>query len=54
MKKYTFNKNFEKCFQNAIKKGLFKHSGNWMYICTGKEYDYFKNSFTRENRRVKK
>ena len=53
-KRYTFNKAFEKCFQNAIKKGLFKSSENWMYICTCEKYDYFKNSLTRENRKVEK
>ena len=49
-----FDKNFKKCFEKALKKGVITTFENWMYMCSDKKYYWFKHSLTRENRKVKK
>ena len=53
-KEIYFDKNFKKCFENAMLKGVLTTFDNWMYMYSDKKFDWFKNSLTRENRKVKK
>ena len=49
-----FDKNFKKCFENAMLKGVLKSFEDWMYMYSDKNFDWFKHSISRENLKVRK
>ena len=53
-KEIYFDKNFKKCFENAMLKGVLKSFDNVMYLYSCKNFDWFKHSITREILKVKK
>ena len=54
MNEIYFDKNFKKCFENAMLKCFLKSFDNWMYLYSDKKQDWFKHSISREILKVKK